>query len=63
MIQRLQSSYFALQQASAQTSMRRFFGNSKADFISKLHISPKETGERIYWLGLLTKNGFDQVRF
>ena len=29
------------------------YGNSKADFISKLHISLKETGESIYWLKLL----------
>ena len=29
------------------------FGNSKADFISKLHISLKETSESIYWLELL----------
>ena len=29
------------------------YGNSKADFISKLHISLKETGESIYWLTLL----------
>ncbi len=28
------------------------YGNSKADFISKLHISLKETGESIYWLKL-----------
>lgn len=31
------------------------FGNSKADFISKLHISLKETGESIYWLKLLKR--------
>lgn len=31
------------------------YGNSKADFISKLHISLKETGESIYWLTLLKK--------
>ena len=31
------------------------FGNSKADFISKLHISIKETGESIYWLTLLKR--------
>ena len=31
------------------------YGNSKADFISKLHISLKETGESIYWLTLLEK--------
>ena len=29
------------------------YGNSKADFISKLHISLKEAGESIYWLKLL----------
>ena len=29
------------------------YRNSKADFISKLHISHKETGESIYWLKLL----------
>ena len=29
------------------------FGNSKADFISKLHISLKEANESIYWLKLL----------
>lgn len=28
------------------------YGNSKADFISKLHISLKETGESIYWLAV-----------
>ena len=31
------------------------YGNSKEDFISKLHISLKETGESIYWLTLLFK--------
>jgi four helix bundle protein len=31
------------------------YGNSKADFISKLHICLKETGESIYWLQLLHK--------
>ena len=29
------------------------YGNGKADLISKLHISLKETGESIYWLKLL----------
>ena len=29
------------------------YGNSKADFISKLHISLKETSESIYWITLL----------
>ena len=33
------------------------FGNSKADFISKLHIALKETGESIYWLQLLQRTG------
>ncbi len=31
------------------------YGNSKADFISKLYISLKETSESIYWLKLLNK--------
>ena len=31
------------------------YGNSKADFISKLHIDLKETGESIYWLMLLSR--------
>lgn len=31
------------------------YGNSKADFISKLHIALKETGESIYWLTLLER--------
>jgi len=29
------------------------YGHSKNDFISKLHISLKETGESIYWIKLL----------
>ena len=33
------------------------YGNSKADFISKLHIALKETGESIYWLTLLNRTG------
>ena len=31
------------------------YGNSKADFISKLHIALKETSESIYWLTLLKR--------
>lgn len=31
------------------------YGNSKADLISKLHISLKETGKSIYWLTLLKR--------
>ncbi len=31
------------------------YGNSKADFISKLHIPLKETSESIYWLTLLKR--------
>ena len=31
------------------------YGKSKADFISKLHISLKEAGESIYWLTLLKR--------
>jgi four helix bundle protein len=33
------------------------YGNSKADFIAKLHICLKETGESIYWLKLLHMTG------
>ena len=33
------------------------YGNSKADFISKMHIALKETGESIYWLTLLKRTG------
>ena len=32
------------------------YGNSKADFISKLHIALKETSESIYWLTLKRTN-------
>ena len=44
------------------------YGNSKADFISKLHISLKETGESIYWLTLLKRTNlvaydFDTLLF
>lgn len=31
------------------------YGNSKADFIAKLQIALKETGESIYWLTLLSR--------
>lgn len=31
------------------------YGNIKAYFIAKLHISLKETGESIYWLTLLKR--------
>lgn len=31
------------------------YGNSKADFIAKLHIALKETGESFYWLTLLNR--------
>lgn len=34
------------------------FGNSKADFIAKLHIALKECGESLYWLELLKKVGY-----
>lgn len=39
------------------------YGNSKADFISKLHISLKETGESIYWLKLLKKTNLIDYDF
>ena len=31
------------------------YGNSKADFISKLHISLKEVAESIYWLEIFKR--------
>ena len=34
------------------------YGNSKADFVSKLHISLKETAETEYWLRLLSKSDY-----
>ena len=39
------------------------YGNSKADFIAKLHISLKETGESIYWLTLLKRTNFVGYNF
>ena len=39
------------------------YGNSKADFISKLHISLKETGESIYWLTLLNRTKLINYNF
>ncbi len=34
------------------------YGNSKADFIAKLHIALKETAETEYWLHILQKSGY-----
>lgn len=34
------------------------YGNSKADFISKLHIALKETVETEYWLHVLEKSDY-----
>lgn len=39
------------------------YGNSKADFISKLHISLKETGESIYWLTLLKRTDIFEYNY
>ena len=39
------------------------YGNSKADFISKLHISLKETGESIYWITLLKRTNLIEYNF
>ncbi len=39
------------------------YGNSKADFISELHISLKETGESIYWLTLLQRTKLMEYDF
>ena len=34
------------------------YGNSKADFIAKLHIALKETAETEYWLHILEKSEY-----
>ena len=34
------------------------YGNSKADFVAKLHIALKETAETEYWLRLLSKSHY-----
>ena len=34
------------------------YGNSKADFISKLHIALKETAETEYWIKLLNMSEY-----
>ena len=34
------------------------YGNSKADFIAKLHIALKETSETEYWLHVLEKSDY-----
>ena len=40
------------------------YGNSKADFVAKLHIALKETAETEYWLQLLSKSDYiDEKRF
>ncbi len=39
------------------------YGNSKAAFISKLHIALKETGESIYWLTLLNRTNLIEYDF
>ena len=39
------------------------YGNSKADFISKLHISLKDTGESIYWITLLKRTDLIEYNF
>ena len=39
------------------------YGNSKADFISKLHIALKETGESLYWLSLLQRTNLIEYNF
>ena len=35
-----------------------FYGQSEADFVSKLSIAQKETGETMYWLELLYASDF-----
>ena len=38
------------------------YGNSRADFVAKLHIALKETGESIYWLTLLKRTALFECR-
>ena len=44
-----------------------FYGQSEADFVSKLSIAQKETGETMYWLELLheseylKRNAYDSI--
>lgn len=54
-IQRLQSSFSVPRPSIGANINEAVYGNSKADFIAKLHISLKETGESIYWLSLLKR--------
>lgn len=37
-----------------------FYGQSEADFVSKLSIAQKEVGETLYWLELLHESGYLQ---
>ena len=39
------------------------YGNSKADFIAKLHIALKETGESIYWRTLLKRTNLIDYKY
>ena len=39
------------------------YGNSRADFIAKLHIALKETGASIYWLTLLKRTGIFEYTY
>ena len=39
------------------------YGNSTPDFIAKLHIALKETGESIYWLTLLQRTNLIEYDF
>ena len=39
------------------------YGNSKPDFIAKLHIALKETVESIYWLTLLQRTNLIEYDF
>lgn len=35
-----------------------FYAQSEADFIAKLYISRKESGETLYWIDLLKESGY-----
>lgn len=62
-IPRSQSSFFAPLPSIGANINEAVYGNSKADFVSKLHIALKETGESIYWLTLLKRTNLIDYPF
>ena len=44
--------------------MKPFYGQSRADFASKLNISLKEASETSYWIVILSRTGFlDEILY